>query len=64
MAEKLEVVTAQVDSTRKMMNMSLHPPGLNKVEWSMVVPKPKENSTAQKKDPPPPPPYSYRKDTL
>ena len=46
------------------MNMSLQPPGLNKVEWSMVVPKNKQNNINQKKDPPPPPPYSYRKDTL
>ena len=60
MTDKLEVVTAQVVSTRKMMNMSLQPSGLTKVEWSMVVPRSKTNTPGQKKDVAPPP---YTKDT-
>ena len=58
--KKLAVVTEQVVLTRKMMSMSLQPSTLTKVEWSMVVPRNKENlseekeaSTSNARDPPP-----------
>ena len=62
MNEKLAVVTEQVVLTRKMMNMSLQPSNLTKVEWRMVVPRKKSNHDEQKEASPSssrgPPPYS------
>ena len=57
--EKLAVVTEQVVLTRKMMNMSLQPSNLTKVEWRMVVQRKKSNHNEQKEDSPSvPPPYT------
>ena len=46
--EKLAVVTEQVVLTRKMMNMSMQPSNLTRVEWRMVVPRKKENLNEEK----------------